>query len=556
MEDVLSLTPALPSDFLDLCERAFPWTEYIFVWHDDLKHKRAYCTNCKKEFSIDINEKRTVTPEARELFYQKHNDVCICPSCKASVIYKDRWRGRGKLWEEAYLYYYQALKNGGLVLRTFYLHKSYEFDIKNVAVEYSEHQRVYYSQGNCLRFRRYPNFSPRPFYFCDWYNAEIADSAFHWTEIDKIGTPTPWSGRMYGSFKGNINFAIDNNVFLGDFKYSCLKEYLEKAKSRNYNYQNDPMFTAANYLALFQKNSGLLEKMMKQGFKDLLHRHFYNYNCRFMINFNKPDVYSATKLSKGAIRAMKEITPRAIFKAQLTEVYKISPKNADYILLQGLNYNGDAKDWIRRIKREGSEAVNRFIKYLRKQNIWPSDYNDYLQQLAKLNMPLTQDNLFPNSFKAAHQNLTAELNRLAEEKRKAKQKLEKQKALKEQKKFEVKYKKLCKAVCFEDNNFIIRPALGDAELLQESNSLSHCVYACYKDKYRQLKTIICLIRKKSAPDKPFFTLEINPQLNHIIQCRGKGNCAPTEEVAAFRDKWFSWLQSEHREEKQICLKTA
>ena len=547
MGNVLELTPSLPSNFLDLCYEIFPWTEYLFVWRDEYKRKRAYCTGCNSEFSIDINEMRTVTPKDILLYSQKHNDICTCSRCGKTLIYKDKWRGRGKLWEENYLYYFQALPDGGIVLRTFYLHKSFEWKIRDVKIEYSEHQRVYYYHGKCYRFQRYPNSGIAYLNFCDWYNAEIVDAEFTWRPIKEIRTPKPWMGRMYGNFKGGFNYAIHNDVFKGNFKYSCLKEYLSYEKRPCY--KEDYLLTVVEYLELFQKNPSLIEKMIKQGFKELLHEHFQSQRVSAIINFRKPDVYSATKLSKGTIRGLKTITAKDIFFAQLKEVYNISPKNAAYIFCHDIRWIHDVIVWAKRIKKEDSTKLNQQIKYYRKQKITHfNDYTDYLEQLKQLNMPLTDENLFPYDFKAAHDSLTVELNRRANAKKKAA-------AKRQQKVFEEKYKELLSKLYFEDNEFVIRPARGDAELLEESNVLSHCVYSNYRQKYRALQTIICVIRKKSEQNKPFYTLEINPGFTRIIQCRGKANCGTTKEVEAFKNKWFHWLQSGHKEEQE-CQKTA
>jgi hypothetical protein len=269
--EILGLTPELPADFKTMLRDCFIWQQYLFVWKNDAGYKTAYCTSCRREFNIDINNMKTVTRADETLFYEKkHNKDCNCPKCGANVIYKDRNRGRGKLWQENYLYYIQPLSDGGIILRSFYVHLSHEKRIDS-DVEYSEHQRVYYSGGKAYRFQRRPKAGSPYYYFCDWYNAETAETHFEWLPMSSVHTSKPWAGRQYAGFKGYASWIIDKNALNGDFKYSCLKEYIES--ENEIEYRDSPLFTCAEYLALYQKNPSLIEKMMKQGFKRLVWYH-------------------------------------------------------------------------------------------------------------------------------------------------------------------------------------------------------------------------------------------------------------------------------------------
>ena len=86
----------------------------------------------------------------------------------------------------------------------------------------------------------------------------------------------------------------------------------------------------------------------------------------------------------------------------------------------------------------------------------------------------------------------------------------------------------------EDEHFAVRIACSQAELNLESSKLCHCVKN-YGDRVASGSTLIYFIRKKEAPDTPFYTLEIHPD-GRFIQCRGKSNCSMTKEVEDFKDK--------------------
>lgn len=550
-EQILSLTPRLPKQFTEMIRDMFAWEHYLFTWRSVEGCKTAYCTACRKEFVIDIDYMRTVTPNDRILFYKRHNDCCLCPKCGENVVYKDKNRGRGKLWQENYLYYFQPLKGGGLILRTFYLQFSHEYDITE-NIKYSEHQRIYYTGGKAYRFRRYPNSGSPYFYFCDWFNAEKAETDFIWLPMSTLSTPKPWTGRLYSGFKGYAMWAIDKKIRKGCFKYSCLNDYIQSQK--DIEYRDASIYTCAEYLALYQKNPSLIEKMMKQGFKSLIRYHLYCKNLHRLINFRKPDFYQATKLSKAEIKnvaACHDIFSQIqkIFEFQASKIYGLTPKNAAWVAKNYMVSIYYLDDWLDKLRDNLPDFFNKHLKYFRKQKIKNYfDFADYKGQLKKLKLPLTEENLYPHNFKEAHEALTVEINRRATAKKRAA-------AMREEKTFREKYKELLSDLYFEDEKFIIRPAKGDAELLEESNVLSHCVYSNYRESYKRGKTVICLIRDKKKPEQPFFTLEIDPKLTHVIQCRGKGNRGTTPEVEAFKNKWFAWLQTKPGKEK-TCQKTA
>ena len=84
-----------------------------------------------------------------------------------------------------------------------------------------------------------------------------------------------------------------------------------------------------------------------------------------------------------------------------------------------------------------------------------------------------------------------------------------------------------------------------AELIDEGSALHHCV-ATYAKEHLSGQTVIFFIRKKSEPDKPFYTLEYNPKTESIVQCRGLCNCGKTPEVKAFVKAWSEYIRSKKK----------
>lgn len=92
----------------------------------------------------------------------------------------------------------------------------------------------------------------------------------------------------------------------------------------------------------------------------------------------------------------------------------------------------------------------------------------------------------------------------------------------------------------ESAGLIIRPCADQTELIAEGKSLDHCV-ARYARDVAKGKTSIFFIRKLSAPDVPFFTLEYkNGKIN---QNRGYKNGDPGVDVAMFADNWLKYANA-------------
>ena len=87
---------------------------------------------------------------------------------------------------------------------------------------------------------------------------------------------------------------------------------------------------------------------------------------------------------------------------------------------------------------------------------------------------------------------------------------------------------------YENKNFLIRPVESHKELIIESKILDHCVRT-YAERVALHKTMIFFVRKQECVDDPFVTLELKD--NKIVQCRGKRNTRPSDEVVSFVNAW-------------------
>ena len=155
-------------------------------------------------------------------------------------------------------------------------------------------------------------------------------------------------------------------------------------------------------------------------------------------------------------------------------------------------------------------------------------YRDYLGECEQLHLDLQEKEiLFPKDLRAAHQRTMAQV------------KFEQNKA--DQEKFQKAVEELEK-FAWQNGNLLIRPARTQEELRDEGTALHHCVGG-YIQRMAAGETAIFFVRRTEAPDKPYFTLEL--QKKRVIQCRTENNSSYEREpeIKAFVDAWIEKVVS-------------
>ena len=99
-----------------------------------------------------------------------------------------------------------------------------------------------------------------------------------------------------------------------------------------------------------------------------------------------------------------------------------------------------------------------------------------------------------------------------------------------------------KTFLFKDENFVLRLPETNDDLVREGATLNHCV-ASYTNAFMENRSAILFIRRNDAPDEPYYTMEVCPKTNHIVQVRGKHNAPPTKEIDAFVKKIKEYYQT-------------
>ena len=184
---------------------------------------------------------------------------------------------------------------------------------------------------------------------------------------------------------------------------------------------------------------------------------------------------------------------------------------------------GARKSLIRITKEPPADKV---IRYLQDNDIHIRSYEDHLELLGKTGSKRNSGNLYPENFAQKHM----ELVRLYKSNKK--------------RYIDEGIKKAAGKVAkieYSSGNLQITAAKNSEELSEESCYLGHCV-KMYADKIADGRTYIFFIRKKDEPDKPYYTLELNPRME-VVQCRGEHNCSMSDEVKAFVNEWARFVKA-------------
>ena len=166
--------------------------------------------------------------------------------------------------------------------------------------------------------------------------------------------------------------------------------------------------------------------------------------------------------------------------------------------------------------------LNRFIKYskMKHKTVDLYLYKDYLRFAKLLGLDLKNNRYaFPKNLKEAHDTLERQF------------KVQSNKIM--QKTISKRGKELSKNK-YQNNNFIILPALSLSALQDESKQQNNCVRT-YAEKYATGDCDIYFMRDINNPKKSLVTVEV--QDNTVVQSRTKNNNNPNEKQLVFLNKW-------------------
>lgn len=521
MERIFEMLPRLDMDKLKTWVRDDLFRKVNYATVSSAKEGYgARCLYCGERFSL------------RELKSgpAQHNTTEICPKCGRVITFKDEWRGHKTLIDYGYFLVVQEMRNKALMLRSFYVRRSYGREW-NEHLELSEHMRLYVHPDGIRTFvRKLYSVYGMDYFFIDEYS-----SCEYWIEQKSVGKPVP-----YNYFQSSIDYILgikwETDLSKTFFKYSCAYGFMQEKAS---SYPPD----LTRYLELYVKYPVLTEKLFKEGFANLLKDKINGRLSMQIVNFRKKTVSEAFGVPKSAVKELKGCNRTRLADKQFIVRHKL--KNPDDIEFIRQHYGYRTSEINYLAKKMTVHKLKTYLSSQRREDTCYSligDYYDYLHECEKLKLDLGKKFiLFPEDLRKAHEDTSRAIREIKAQK-------EAEAIAERDRAFAVKLKALEKKYSFSADGLFIRPAKGAGELIKEGASLNHCV-ATYSDKYLNGQTIILFIRREAAPDESYYTMELSPQSEAVIQCRGLRNCGKTPEIEEFIGKWDEWRSNKKNKKK-------
>lgn len=457
----------------------------------------GYCTHCQQRYVTDnLN----------------HNQSTECKKCHSECTVKASGRGRKYLRDSTYFVYYEKsiASPGSIIARGIYAVRDYSGDFTKVNTIYTTDAMYLFEPGNSQMFvRGYygPRFYERDTIISESNNYNWAIIGCSYESIAEAAEGTLFQYSTWEQYKGG-----DMVKFFGLFsKYPCV-EYLTKMKLK--------------YFVSAKLCNG------------------YTYGA---INWRGKNISQVLRLNKQQIKNVREfIDSGEGFSPLAFRLYQISERDGSKYSLPKLQeisikYNYHFNDLQKILKYT---TLRRALAYIRKQDKklvkMPLSgliihWKDYISDCVTLEMDLSQKHiLFPSNIRLAHEKTIEQIEVMGDELLNAK--------------MAKRVDAINKRYAFEKYGIFIRAALSSDELIAEGKALRHCV-GTYANNYAEGKTNILVIRRSSAPDTPFYTMEIKG--GRIIQTQGYKHCTPEGDVEKFVKDFKSEKIDRETRNKQV-----
>jgi len=509
-----------------------------FVFYD-WKKKWAYCTRCKHELTLSKDKCQVKGMEFIEIqtMKPKHNKPFTCPFCAGeemrrhvpgkpiqSSLAKSIGMSRSALVEYQWVVVPQTVvdADGENVITIRYVStiKDYRKDIFKPDISFFERYRTIQKAERSEAY--------------EW-EYDIKTKMVCW--INEKKRPAFWNPSEYWyPSSGTIPYMPDPQFYKDTWaKYCCIEEFKEMYEKETRK-DVSPWFMD-QYLNFFRKNP-YIEKVIKLGWGKLTEQivngigdYWRRLQVKDMLNTEAKTLPELLGLNRNNFRMLREASKNPSWKdvdvLRYAQQIGETMRPDEYDKVRFFHDNGYEDQWKRLLDYKHCSTIHKLTKYIGKLKYDNSnDYFDYLEWTSKLGYDMNNDfNLFPKDFQKAHDERSKEYQ-------KNKSRIQRE-AIKEFNKLLKRYRQETldvEALNMSIDGLFIRMPANLNELTKEGETLHHCV-GNYKERVMQGKTTIMFIRKISAPNIPYYTLEWRN--GAVVQCRGFKNCDMTPEVKAF-----------------------
>lgn len=482
VENRMKFIPKLPKNFGKWINDSVLFkSRYIYYQYKATKKQDGFCTHCNSDVVV---------------IGAKHNGNGKCPNCKSQITYKSIGKA-GRVIDFGKASLIQKC-NGELVIRHFNVIKNYAIDYRNPTLEYRELQRQFYTDDGSVSSYEYNNFKQTNIMrWCEGVRHNNPYSMFYSKIFDFEETTL---------YTGNLTTVLKNSFL----KYSGLKEFAL--------YKKKDTFPATVYISKYLSYPGL-EYLVKLGYFKMAEDIIYSYRTDLDLSDISKIQLKTLKRINGGLNELRTIREAKKVGLELTD---------DQILFISENLNIE-----KIIELKEYTTIHKMLKYINSQkrekdrlNYVLSDWVDYIYDCKLLKYDLKNEFiLFPRDLRESHKELSGLI------------KNNKTKLFNEL--FSDLYNKFYSLYGWKSKDYSIEIPKSFDEVIQEGHKLKHCVGngTNYGDRVAKGKSVILFLRNNKEIDKPLYTIELDPNRNEILQCRGKSNAGVTNDIEKIINKY-------------------
>lgn len=472
----MALTPALPKDWNRWVDKVGIPQNYIFYEYRRGGAKTGYCTYCEKDVSIKGKP--------------RHNKTGRCSCCRREITYKSMGKiGRWLDTEEVCIYLIQS-RPDGFVVREFWAGKRFlKEDIKTPRRYCTEHWRTIYDAD--LNRRTYFWGSYKQFTMrwiagvpsCAW----MGPNCIYNTHGEK-------PGRVYGK------------------TLPRLKPLLKQTGLLEWIYGHHMIANPDSYF-MIRKRLPQIEQIWKAGLSELAGECEHNPGCMHGLVID-PESTSLTKalgLDKQGLTRLRQNNGGTALLRWL-QVEKQGGKPIPDEVLNWFCENGIRRSYLDFIWDKMSAV--QIHNYLRRQAEVSQEkvpqvlttWQDYLNMAQKLGIDTDDEIIYRvKLLRQRHDELVLR----CQQKDRAEQAADVLKSFPE-------VDRICQSIKtkyeYANDDYTIVAPDGVLDIIVEGAMLCHCVGTNdrYWDRIERQEAFILFLRKTSDPNRPYYTLEVEP----------------------------------------------
>lgn len=532
-EKILDEFPGLSAE--DLAEVEHLYKPFLF--YEKTNYGREIWTTCCHSHEHVHTMTELFTPIDYELLHMQHGETVRCPFCGRFVTVKNHKLLRSGWKHKQYMpvLFLHASEDGDTVYGQGYWSMR---DLKNDPAG-----QILYMVTYVYRFRR--------------------GEVIMWQRSNTGVRPCPISGyRVYepasrnGLYSGVEPYGVIGmncleNSFLKYTGYDIPVTAWERRHWEEAYLRGD----LANYLAAAARWPENMEMLRKIGLDepviDLVYAGKKNAD---IMNWDETDPRKAFGLTKPQLRewmaaggemqtlrvwkGLHKTGSKVSFQESLSVSRKLSPKTFREIVARARKHKINSGHLLKYLDAQTGPRCHG-MGYFDLENA-AQMWRDYIDAAAKIGYDLSNPiHQMPKYLDAKHNEATT-----------AAQMLEVEAKVKE---FKSRTAALDKRYGFEDKDFFIRAPIDAAEIVAEGKALAHCVGG-YAERHASGATTILFLRKKSEPETPYVTIEMNG--NEIRQIHGykndldAGQVSPMITHEKLLKAWRAWLKAGSKRDKE------